>query len=88
MTLGLTVQVLYTIQPWSGLYLWSVLRYHYMEYLHTLCWFFLLYCIRSCNVFVSCVLAECGWIGMMTVFALVLYSKLNLLSFIIQKAYI
>ncbi|KUL90393.1 hypothetical protein ZTR_02086 [Talaromyces verruculosus] len=87
MTLELTVQVLYVFHRWSGLYFYSVLITTWSISLHAI-GFLLTYCVPSCPWIASSLITECGWIGMVTGFSLVLYSRLNLLSLIMRNRYI
>ncbi|OKL56109.1 hypothetical protein UA08_08686 [Talaromyces atroroseus] len=87
MTIELTVSVLYVFRRWSGLYFWSVLVTTWSISVHAI-GFLLSYCVPSCNQIASSVLAEVGWVGMVSGFAVVLYSRLNLISFVMQNRHI
>jgi len=77
MTVELTVWVFYTFRKWSGLYFWSVLITTWGVTLHAI-GFILKFCVPSCNWIFSTVLAEIGWVSMVTGFSVVLYSRLHL----------
>uniref|UniRef100_A0A093VFC9 Inositol 1,4,5-trisphosphate receptor type 1 n=1 Tax=Talaromyces marneffei PM1 TaxID=1077442 RepID=A0A093VFC9_TALMA len=87
MTLELTVSVLYVFQRWSGLYFYAVLITAWSISLHAI-GFLLSYCVPSCNWIASSIMTELGWVGMVTGFSLVLYSRLNLMSFIMRNRHI
>lgn len=87
MTLELTVSVLYVFRRWSGLYFWAVLITTWSISLHAI-GFLLSYCVPSCSWIASSLITEIGWVGMVTGFSLVLYSRLNLLSFIMRNRHI
>jgi len=77
MTIELTVWVFYTFKKWSGLYFWSVLITTWGVTLHAI-GFILKFCVPQCNWIFATVLAEIGWVGMVTGFSVVLYSRLHL----------
>lgn len=77
MTVELTVWVFYTFRKYSGLYFWSVLVTTWGVTLHAI-GFILKFCVPKCNWILSTVLAEIGWVGMVTGFSVVLYSRLHL----------
>jgi len=77
MTVELTVRVFYTFRKWSGLYFWSVLITTWGVTLHAI-GFILKICVPSCNWIFSTVLAEIGWVSMVSGFSVVLYSRLHL----------
>jgi hypothetical protein len=87
MTLELTAQVLYVFRRWSGLYFWAVLITTWSISLHAI-GFLLSYCVPSCSWIASSLITEIGWAGMVSGFSLVLYSRLNLLSFIMRNRHI
>lgn len=78
MTVELTVWIFYTFRRYSGLYFWSVLACTWGTTLHAI-GFVLKFCVPECNWIFSTVLAEIGWVGMVTGFSVVLYSRLNLI---------
>lgn len=78
MTVELTVWVFYTFRRYSGLYFWSVLACTWGTTIHAI-GFVLKFCVPECNWIFSTVLAEIGWVGMVTGFSVVLYSRLNLI---------
>ena len=77
MTFELTVWVFYIFRRYSGLYFWSVLACTWGTTLHAI-GFVLKICVPQCNWILSTILAEMGWVGMVTGFSVVLYSRLNL----------
>lgn len=87
MTLELTVQVLYLFRRWSGLYFYCVLITTWSISLHAI-GFLLSYCVPSCSWIASSLITEIGWIGMVSGFSLVLYSRLNLLTFVMHNRHI
>jgi hypothetical protein len=87
MTLELTVWIFYTFRRYSGLYFWSVLITTWGVTLHAI-GFVLKDCVPQCPWILSTTLAEIGWIGMVTGFSVVLYSRLNLVSFVMQNRFI
>jgi hypothetical protein len=87
MTIELTISVLYVFRRWSGLYFWSVLVTTWSVSLHAI-GFLLSYCVPSCSPIASSVLAGVGWVGMVSGFAVVLYSRLNLVSFVMENRHI
>lgn len=87
MTIELTVWVFYLFRRWSGLYFWSVLITTWGVTLHAV-GFVLKVCVPSCNYILSMVIAELGWIGMVTGFAMVMYSRLSLIGFVMRNRYI
>ncbi|KAH8701647.1 hypothetical protein BGW36DRAFT_445254 [Talaromyces proteolyticus] len=87
MTLELTVWIFYTFRRYSGLYFWSVLVTTWGVTLHAI-GFVLKDCVPQCPWILSTILAEIGWIGMVTGFSVVLYSRLNLVSFVMQNRFI
>ncbi|CRG89259.1 hypothetical protein PISL3812_06295 [Talaromyces islandicus] len=87
MTVELTVWVFYLFRRWSGLYFWSVLITTWGVTLHAI-GFVLKVCVPRCNYILSMVIAELGWIGMVTGFAMVMYSRLNLIGFVMRNRYI
>jgi len=80
MTIELTVWVFYAFNRYSGLYFWSVLVTTWGVTLHAI-GFILKDCVPLCNWIFSTILAEIGWVGMVTGFSVVLYSRLHLVSF-------
>lgn len=87
MTLELTVWVLYVFRRYSGLYFWSVLITTWGVTIHAI-GFVLKFCVPSCNWIASTTLCEIGWVGEVTGFSLVLYSRLNLLNCVMRNRYI
>ncbi len=77
MTVELTVWVFYTFRRYTGLYFWSVLITTWGVSLHSI-GFVLKDCVPRCNWIFSTVLAEIGWVSMVTGFSIVLYSRLHL----------
>lgn len=78
MTVELTVWIFYTFRRYSGLYFWSVLACTWGTTLHAI-GFVLKICVPQCNWILSTILAEIGWVGMVSGFSVVLYSRLNLI---------
>lgn len=87
MTVELTVWVFYLFRRWSGLYFWSVLITTWGVTLHAV-GFVLKVFVPSCNYILAMVIAEVGWIGMVSGFAMVMYSRLNLIGFVMQNRYV
>ncbi|KAH8698708.1 hypothetical protein BGW36DRAFT_339963 [Talaromyces proteolyticus] len=87
MTVEITIWIFYLFRRWSGLYFWSVLITTWGVTLHAI-GFVLTVCVPSCNSILSMVIADIGWIGMVTGFAFVMYSRLNLISFVMRNRYI
>lgn len=87
MTVELTVWVFYLFRRWSGLYFWSVLITAWGVALHAI-GFVLKVCVPSCSYILSMVIAILGWIGMVTGFAMVMYSRLNLIGFVMRNRFI
>jgi hypothetical protein len=87
MTIELTVCVFYLFRRWSGLYFWSVLITTWGVTLHAI-GFVLKVCVPSCNYIFSMVVAELGWMWMVTGFAMVMYSRLSLIGFVMRNRYI
>jgi hypothetical protein len=77
MTVELTVWVFYTFRRYTGLYFWSVLITTWGVSLHSI-GFVLKDCVPACNWILSTILAEIGWVSMVTGFSMVLYSRLHL----------
>ncbi|PSN59886.1 hypothetical protein BS50DRAFT_579689 [Corynespora cassiicola Philippines] len=77
MTVELTVWIFYTFKRYSGLYFWSVLACTWGTTIHAI-GFVLKFCVPQCNWIFSTVLAEIGWVGMVTGFSVVLYSRLRI----------
>lgn len=78
MTFELTMWIFYSFRQYRGLYFWSVLACTWGTTIHAL-GFVLKICVPQCNWIVATVLAEIGWVGMVTGFSVVLYSRLGLL---------
>ncbi|KAI1772532.1 hypothetical protein F4818DRAFT_426272 [Hypoxylon cercidicola] len=76
-TVELTVWVLYTFERWHGIYFWSVLCTTWGVTLHAI-GFILKFCVPQCNWILATVLAEIGWVGMVSGFSVVLWSRLHL----------
>ncbi|KAI2626733.1 hypothetical protein GGR54DRAFT_629107 [Hypoxylon sp. NC1633] len=76
-TVELTVWVLYTFERWRGVYFWSVLCTTWGVTLHAV-GFILKFCVPEANWIFATVLAEIGWVGMVTGFSIVLWSRLHL----------
>ncbi|KAI0180809.1 hypothetical protein GGR52DRAFT_6105 [Hypoxylon sp. FL1284] len=76
-TVELTVWVLYTFERWRGVYFWSVLCTTWGVTIHAV-GFVLKFCVPQCNWVLATVLAEIGWVGMVTGFSVVLWSRLHL----------
>jgi hypothetical protein len=77
-TVELTANVFYTFRRYKGLYFWSVLATTWGVTIHAI-GFILKFCVPNCNWIFATVLAEIGWVGMVTGFAVVLYSRMKLL---------
>ncbi|KAF1849190.1 uncharacterized protein K460DRAFT_415603 [Cucurbitaria berberidis CBS 394.84] len=78
MTFELTLWIFYSFRRYRGLYFWSVLACTWGTTIHAL-GFVLKICVPQCNWILATVLAEIGWVGMVTGFSVVLYSRLGLL---------
>jgi hypothetical protein len=78
MTFELTVWIFYVFRRYTGLYFWSVLACTWGTTIHAI-GFILKFCVPQCNWILATVLAEIGWVGMVTGFSVVLYSRLNLI---------
>ncbi|KAN0068871.1 hypothetical protein V8E54_013040 [Elaphomyces granulatus] len=87
MNIELTVWVLYVFRRYSGLYFWSILITTWCISLHAI-GYVLKECVPACNAIVSTLIVEIGWVGMVTGFAIVLYSRLHLVSFTIKSPHI
>jgi hypothetical protein len=77
MTVELTVWVFYTFKKYTSLYFWAVLITTWGVTLHAI-GFILKFCVPSCDWVFSTVLAEIGWVSMVTGFSFVIYSRLHL----------
>jgi hypothetical protein len=77
-TVQLTANVFYTFRRYKGLYFYSVLATTWGVSIHAI-GFILKFCVPQCNWILATVLAEIGWVGMVTGFAVVLYSRMGLL---------
>lgn len=77
-TVELTAWVFYTFRKYTGLYFLSVLACTWGVTIHAI-GFVLKFCVPSCNWILAIILAEIGWVGMVTGFSVVLYSRLRLL---------
>jgi hypothetical protein len=84
MNIELTVWVLSVFRRYSGLYFWSVLVANWSIGLHAI-GYVLKECVPDCPWVLSTLIAEIGWVGMVTGFAIVLHSRLHLVTFIIQN---
>ena len=84
MNIELTVWVLYVFRRYSGLYFWSILVTTWCISLHAI-GYVLKECVPECNWILSTLIAEIGWVGMVTGFATVLYSRLHLINFTIKN---
>jgi hypothetical protein len=78
LTFELTVWIFYVFRKYRGLYFWSVLACTWGTTIHAI-GFVLKFCVPQCNWIFATVLAEIGWVGMVTGFSVVLYSRLGLL---------
>jgi len=87
MNVELTVWVLYVFRRYSGLYFWSILVTTWCIALHAI-GYVLKECVPECPWILSTIIAEIGWVGMVTGFATVLYSRLHLVSFTIKNPHI
>ncbi|KAI0382820.1 hypothetical protein F5Y04DRAFT_287813 [Hypomontagnella monticulosa] len=76
-TVELTVWVLYTFERWRGIYFWSVLGTTWGVTIHAV-GFVLKFCVPEANWIFSTVLCEIGWVGMVSGFSMVLWSRLHL----------
>jgi hypothetical protein len=76
-TVELSVWVFYVFKRYTGLYFWAVLITTWGVSIHAI-GFILKFCVPSCNWIASTILAEIGWVSMVTGFSVVLYSRLNL----------
>jgi hypothetical protein len=77
-TIELTAWIFYTFRRYKGLYFYSVLATTWGVSIHAI-GFILKFCVPGCNWILATVLAEIGWVGMVTGFAVVLYSRMGLL---------
>ncbi|KAJ4370043.1 hypothetical protein N0V83_005807 [Neocucurbitaria cava] len=78
MTFELTMWIFYNFTHYHGLYFWSVLACTWGTTIHAL-GFVLKICVPQCNWILATVLAEIGWVGMVTGFSVVLYSRLGII---------
>ncbi|KAF2760118.1 hypothetical protein EJ05DRAFT_483901 [Pseudovirgaria hyperparasitica] len=78
-TVELTVWVFYTFKRYQGVYFYSVLFTTWGVTLHAI-GFILKYCVPKANWILATVLAEIGWVGMVSGFSVVLWSRLHLVS--------
>ncbi|KAJ9611122.1 hypothetical protein H2200_004305 [Cladophialophora chaetospira] len=76
MTIELTLQVFFTFRRHKGLYFWSLLVCTWGVALHVLG--VILKVFNESNWIVSSIIFKIGWVGNVTGFSLVLYSRLNL----------
>ncbi len=79
MTVELTVWAFYVFRSYNSLYFWSTLICDWGTTLHAL-GFVLKWCVPQCNWIISTVLAEIGWVSMVSGFSVVLYSRLRLVD--------
>ncbi|KAI2782978.1 hypothetical protein F4815DRAFT_461486 [Daldinia loculata] len=77
MTVELTAWVLYAFERWSGIYFWSVLATTWGLTIRAV-GFLLKFCVPQANWILTYVLAEVGWVMMVTGFSIVLWSRLHL----------
>jgi hypothetical protein len=77
-TVELTANVFFTFRRYKGPYFYSVLATTWGVSIHAI-GFILKFCVPDCNWILATVLAEIGWVGMVTGFAVVLYSRMGLL---------
>ncbi|OXV07938.1 hypothetical protein Egran_04298 [Elaphomyces granulatus] len=87
MNIELTVWVLYVFRRYSGLYFWSILITTWCIALHAI-GYVLKECVPDCNWILSTLIVEIGWVGMVTGFSMVLYSRLHLVNFTIKNPHI
>ncbi|KIX96054.1 uncharacterized protein Z520_08309 [Fonsecaea multimorphosa CBS 102226] len=76
MTVELTLQVMFTFRRHKGLYFWSLLVCTWGVALHVVG--VILKLFNESNWIVSSIIFKIGWVGNVTGFSLVLYSRLNL----------
>jgi hypothetical protein len=79
MTLELTFQIYATFKKCSGLYFWSLLFCTWsltIRQIGRIC----IYFVPSCSLVFSLTFAMLGWVGTVTGFAVVLYSRLHLVT--------
>jgi hypothetical protein len=79
MTLELTFQIYATFKKYSGLYFWSLLFCTWsltIRQIGRIC----IYLVPGCNQVFSLTFAMLGWLGTVTGFAVVLYSRLYLVT--------
>ncbi|OAL27253.1 hypothetical protein AYO20_09851 [Fonsecaea nubica] len=76
MTVELTLQVFFTFRRHKGLYFWSLLVCTWGVALHVLG--VILKLFNESNWIISSIIFKIGWVGNVTGFSLVLYSRLNL----------
>ncbi|KAF2686423.1 hypothetical protein K458DRAFT_486381 [Lentithecium fluviatile CBS 122367] len=77
-TIELTACIFYTFRRYTGLYFYSVLATTWGVTIHAI-GFILKFCVPECNWILATVLAEIGWVGMVTGFGVVLSSRMGLL---------
>ena len=87
MNIELTVWVLYVFRRYSGLYFWAILITAWCTSLRSI-GFVIKEFVPDCNWILSTLLVEVGWVGMVTGFAMVLYSRLHLVSFTIKYPHV
>lgn len=76
-TVELTFTIFYIFRRYTGLYFWSVLITTWGVTLHAI-GFILKFCVPQFNWILATVLAEIGWVGMVSGFSVVLFSRLGL----------
>ncbi|KAI1085202.1 hypothetical protein F5B20DRAFT_133543 [Whalleya microplaca] len=76
-TVELTVWVLHTFERWRGIYFWSVLVTTWGVSIHAV-GFVLKFCVPEANWILATVLAEIGWVAMVSGFSIVMWSRLHL----------
>src|SRR6266536_611851 len=76
-TVELTAHVYYTFKKHFGLYFWSILGTTWGVTLHAIGFLLKLFAPKVNWIF-STILAEIGWVGMVSGFSIVLYSRLHL----------
>jgi hypothetical protein len=77
-SIPLTLRLLFTFQRYHGLYFWSICITTWALNIRTI-GFLLRYIVPTCPWEISTTMFELGWVGMVSGFSVVLYSRLSIL---------
>ncbi|KAF2092882.1 hypothetical protein NA57DRAFT_18145, partial [Rhizodiscina lignyota] len=77
-SIPLTTRLLFTFKKYQGLYFWSILVTTWGLSIRVI-GFMVKFTVPACPWILSTILAEAGWVAMVTGFSLVMYSRLNLI---------